>query len=106
MGGIPGAPANSPIGQAVMNTVLPGVGTAAAEMGKDEIKVQTPRASGPMSREDEKKALHAINALAEVSMERRIDLQRSNADANAEEIKYLDSFEDSLYDFRDRYSGD
>jgi len=39
MGGIPGAPANSPIGQAVMNTVLPGVGTAAAEMGKDELEI-------------------------------------------------------------------
>jgi hypothetical protein len=38
-----GSPANSPIGQAVMNTVMPGVGTAAKEVnesfGKTELDI-------------------------------------------------------------------
>jgi hypothetical protein len=38
-----GSPANSPIGQAIMNTVMPGVGTAAKEInesfGKDDLSI-------------------------------------------------------------------
>jgi hypothetical protein len=41
-----GSPANSPIGQAVMNTVMPGVGTAAKganeAFGKDQLKFEGP----------------------------------------------------------------
>jgi hypothetical protein len=97
-----GSPANSPIGQAVMNTVMPGVGTAAKEtneaFGKDEL--DTPHSHG--------KGLTEYNHSHKGGEVRhRHDfVTGENIPITKSQGKYLDSLDEHLWSKPPRPDGD